>query len=726
VDFELKKLTFKDNRAFGVTDLRGEIPRAHSSELGLYFNDTRYLNTWECLINGQSPVPLAQELRHSGATWVISMTNQDLPCLETKNSSQLIARDSILIRRILCLHQDALFEILTLRNFSSASHIIQLESWAGAQFEDLFEVRGIKRSRRGHLLPPQERHESGGLHTLSYRGLDARIRRTHVWRLYPTQKIRLSPSLTGVFSRHEMGPKEILTLRTTVSFNDEPLASFFGESFESLDAAGLMRLVSEKRRPRLFFDTHIETDNAILNRAIESAGNDLEMLVTLEGPGHFYPYAGIPWFSAPFGRDGIISAYQMLPWAPELARGVLDFVFEHLGSKNEPFTDEEPGKAFHELRRGEMALLREIPFIPYYGSVDSTPLALILLHEYIGWTLDTERLEAWWPRAIRALDWLDHSADPTGTGFVGYLQKSPSGLVNQGWKDSHDSVMHSDGRIARAPIFLCEAQAYAYRARLGMSELARLLGQDALAARLKRQALFLKTRFEAQFWDPVQQYIFLALDGERSPCRVMSSNMGHCLWGGIVNPSQARFVSRHLLSDPLFSGHGIRTLADTEVAYNPLSYHNGSIWPHDNSLIAEGLRNYGQETDLERLALGLFGVLESSDDFRLPELFCGFRKRGDEPPIPYQVACKPQAWAAGSIFLMLKSLLGLSLPLGQSHLTLRSPLLTSKISSIEVRGLKARDSEIDLRLSRSAGSTFVKSELKKGSLRLLTVKSPRS
>jgi glycogen debranching enzyme len=726
LDFELRKLTFKDNRAFGVTDLRGEIPRSHPSELGLYFNDTRHLNTWESLVNGHAPVPLAQELRHGGSTWVISMTNQELPGLA--EGTGRIDRDSLLIRRILCLHEDALFEILTLRNFSARTQVLQIESWSGAQFEDLFEVRGMTRRSRGHLLAPEERMDGGTVHTLSYKGLDSRIRRTHVRRIHPFEKIRLSPSLSGAFSRHELASKEILTLRTQVSFScDSPgshaaRATFYGEPFESLDAGDLMRLAGERRRSRLLFDLKIETDNAILDRAIESAATDLEMLITVEDDRHFYPYAGIPWFSAPFGRDGLISAYQLLPWCPELARGVLDFVFEHLGSKIEPFTEEEPGKAFHELRRGEMAALREIPFIPYYGSVDATPLALILLHEYLCWTMDTERLEQWWPNAIRALDWLDHSADPGSTGFVGYSRKSPTGLFNQGWKDSGDSVMHSDGRIAEHPIHLCEAQAYAHRARLGMSELAALQGQDALALRLKRQAQLLKARFDAHFWDPARQYVYLALDGRLSPCEVMSSNMGHCLWGGIVSPMQARFIARHLLAEPLFSGHGVRTLSDSEKAYNPLSYHNGSIWPHDNSLIAEGLRNYGQEDALERLALGLFGVLESSDDFRLPELFCGFRKRGREPPIPYQVACKPQAWAAGSIFLLLKSLLGLSMPLFQTHLTLRSPLLTSKVSSIVLRGLKIRDSEMDLRFYRSAGSTYVKSERKKGSIRLLTVR----
>lgn len=727
MDLHSRKLSFKDNRAFGVTDLRGEAPRSTSSELGLYYNDTRYLNVWESLINGAPPVPLAQELRHSGTTWVISMTNRDLEPLS--DSPTKIPRDTFLIRRILSLHEDALFEILTLRNFSSFAMTIQIENWAGSNFEDLFEVRGMVRRMRGSQLPPRELSAGtpGYAHQiLSYEGLDRKLRSTHVRRIYPSRKIRLSPHLLGNFSRHEIGPKEIVTLRTHVSFDEGREPVYFGEDFQSLDAAAMMKLATERRSSKLFFDLRIETDHAILNRAIESAKTDLEMLITREDSGDFYPYAGIPWFSAPFGRDGLISAYQLLPWCPELSRGVLDFVFEHLGQAMEGFTDEEPGKVFHELRRGEMAGLREIPFVPYFGSVDSTPLALILLHEYACWTHDRGQVEKWWPRAIRCLDWIDHCGDAEADGFIEYLQKSPEGLSNQGWKDSSDSVMHEDGRLAGAPIRLCEAQAYAYRARMGMAELAHWLGQNELAIRLRRQALLLKARFDARFWDPVRQYIYLALDGRGDPCRVMSSNMGHCLWGGIVGENQAHAVARHLLSESLFSGHGIRTLADTEVSYNPLSYHNGSIWPHDNSLIAEGLRSYGQEAMLEKLAIGLFEVLETSDDFRLPELFCGFRKRGLEPPIPYQVACKPQAWAAGSIFLLLKSLLGMSLPLQQSHLTLRSPNLTSKLGSIEIQGLRIRDSELGLRLFRSAGSTVVRSNLKKGALRVLTVRSRSS
>jgi glycogen debranching enzyme len=434
-----------------------------------------------------------------------------------------------------------------------------------------------------------------------------------------------------------------------------------------------------------------------------------------------YPYAGIPWYSAPFGRDGLITAYQLLPWAPQVAQGVLDYVWRHLGTKSDSFTDESPGKVFHEMRRGEMAATREVPFIPYFGSVDSTPLALILLDEYMQWTGDFDRLRQWWPAALRALEWIERWGDPDQDGFLEYERQSPTGLVNQGWKDSHDSVMHADGTLAQAPIRLCEVQAYAFRARMAMSRLARALGQRRLADRLRMEALKLRSRFRERFWNSKNSSIHLAIDGQGRPCEVRSSNMGHALWGGIVDSEQAALVTRHLLSDALFSGYGIRTLADTEHRYNPLSYHNGSVWPHDNSLILEGFRNYGLRSAIATLSSALLGVLDTSQDFRLPELFCGFRKRSHEPPVPYQVACKPQAWSAGSLFLMLKVMLGIAPDPEGKLLVLRSPVFTTQIDWIEIRGLKLRESEIDLRIRRAGDSGRAEVLRSRGDVRVLTL-----
>lgn len=666
-----------------MTDIRGEIPRGRTSELGVYFNDTRHLNTWETLVNGHAPVPLAQEQRHQGTTWVLSMTNRDLPLI---GGAGRIPRDTLLIRRILTLHEDTLFEILTIRNFSGISQILQLEHWAGSRFEDVFEIRGMTRPGRGALLPAQE---LSPLHwMLSYRGLDGAVRSTHLHRLYSAEKIRVSPYLTGWITRVEIQPKEILTFRTVASFNQPSSLLFNGENFEDLDAGGMMTLAANRGAKPALLDFRIESDNALFNRSVDAAICDVSMLLSRESDSVLYPYAGIPWFSAPFGRDGLITAYQLLPWAPKVARGVLEFVFSGQGTRFDTFTEEEPGKIFHELRRGEMAALREIPFVPYYGSVDATPLALILLHEYACWTSDRESVEKWWPAVEAALEWMDRFGDIDGDLFLEYIRRSERGLSNQGWKDSHDSVVHDDGSLAEAPIRLCEVQAYAYRARLGAAELATWIGKKDLAEKLRMQALRLRAEFQEAFWNPVGQFVYLALDGARRPCSVLSSNMGHCLWGGILTDAQARSVSRHLISESMFSGHGIRTLADTEMAYNPMSYHNGSVWPHDNSLIAQGFHRYGRTTELQAIADALFGVLESSDDFRLPELFCGFRKRGLEPPIPYEVACKPQAWSAGALFLVLRSILGMEKKLNQRAVSLKNPLLLGKVNQLHVSGIE--------------------------------------
>jgi glycogen debranching enzyme len=718
----IPKVSFKDNRAFGVVDRQGESPRLYSasSELGFFYNDTRYLSVWEMMINGMAPVALAHELRYGGSTVVFSMTNRDF---EKLDGSGRVQRDTFLIRRVLTFNQDTLFETIEIKNFGAAAVELQIEFWAGGRFDDLFEVRGFPRARRGRLLSPQESVvEDRHITTLQYEGLDNQIRSTFIQRLFEVEKIRVSPNLAGHFTRITVPAKATVSLKTVVSFDQIHECKFKGVPYGQITLAEKMRLLHDQGEKSPFAALRFESDNAILDRSIRNAQTDIFMLMTAESSGDLYPYAGIPWYSAPFGRDGLITAYQLMPWYPNIARGVLNYCFETLGTKMDSFTDEQPGKVFHEMRRGEMANTREVPFIPYYGSVDSTPLSLILLHEYIRWSGDTASLEKWWPSALKALKWIETYGDPNGDGFLEYEKKSPTGLLNQGWKDSNDSVMHEDGRLAKAPISLCEVQAYAFRARMGMSQLATVLGQSALSRKLRMDALQLKSRFLERFWDSERGIVHLALDGVSQPCAVRSSNMGHCMWGQILPPEHAEQVAAHLMSDAMFNGYGIRTLADTEVAYNPLSYHNGSIWPHDNSLIMEGFRNYGYAAALQKQCIAMLGVLEASDDFRLPELFCGFRRRGNTPPVPYEVACKPQAWAAGSIFLMIKSMLGMSKDIDQNYIVFNSPLLTPTINLLEVKGLRGKDWELDLRFRRSQSGTSVDILKKSGSVRVLTVK----
>ena len=718
----ISKISLKDDRSFAVVDPLGESPRLYSggSELGVYFNDTRYVGVWEMVFNAAAPVALSRELRFGGNTLVFSMTNRDFQKL---GNGGRIPRDTFLIRRILTLYRDSLYETVEIKNFDHEPHTLQIEQWAGGKFDDVFEVRGFHRAKRGRMLATEEREVNHHrISVLQYEGLDFRTRKTFVHRLFPAEKIRVSPALVGYFTRVEVPAKGTVALKTIVSFDAETDATFCGQDYERLSIADKMQLLNSSRSRRTLDLIQFNSDNLMINRSLQNAQTDISMLLTLEDGDIVYPYAGIPWFSAPFGRDGMITAYQMLPWYPHIAKGVIDFAIGLLGSKVDAFTDEQPGKIFHEKRRGEMAHTREIPFIPYYGSVDSTPLFLILLHEYIRWTLDRDQLKKWWPEALRAMSWIEKWGDSDGDGFLEYFKQSPSGLVNQGWKDSHDSVMHQDGTMAVAPIRLCEVQGYAFRARMGMSALARFLGQDDLAVQFRRDALALRARFTEKFWDSQGQYFYLALDGASRPCAVKSSNMGHCLWSQIATPDQARAITKLLMAEDMFSGYGIRTLSSGETAYNPLSYHNGSVWPHDNSLIMEGLRLYGSVSALETLSLGLIGVLEASEDYRLPELFCGFRRRANEPPIPYEVACKPQAWAAGSVFLMLKAMLGLSTDVDLDYLVFNTPLLTPKMNYLEIKNLRGRDWEMDVLVRRAQHGTVLEVTRKVGKIRVLTVK----
>jgi glycogen debranching enzyme len=721
----IPKLSIKDNRAFAVLDHQAQAPRIYSSasELGFYFNDTRHVGAWEMTINGESPVPLQNELRDDGNTVVVSMTNRDLTRIDRPGR---ISRDLLLIRRILTLVNDQVYETIEIKNFDFEPHTLQIEFWSGGKFDDIFEVRGFARIKRGTMLPALEERSPDGKWTMithQYRGLDDVVRKTCIRRYFDVEKIRVSPAIAGYFTRVQIPSKEAVSLRAAVGFNKPPIEEIIGKSFISIPTVEMMDSLENYRDKEPASGISFECDNAIVNRSIKNALTDIYMLLTREDDGTLYPYAGIPWFSAPFGRDGLITAYQMLPWAPQLAKGVLTYAFGCLGSKVDPFTDEQPGKVFHEMRRGEMSGTREVPFLPYYGSVDSTPLALILLQEYIRWTHDLESLRVWWPQALRALEWIERWGDSNGDGFLDYAKQSPTGLVNQGWKDSYDSVMHANGRLAEVPISLCEVQGYSFRAKSAMADLASLMGDTQLGTRLRFEALQLRHKFVERYWDGERQIIYLALDGQGKPCAVRSSNMGQCLWSEILTPHQAGEIAKHLMSDAMFSGYGIRTLADTEVAYNPLSYHNGSIWPHDNSLIMEGFRKYGLIPQLDSLSTGLLNVLETSEDFRLPELFCGFRRRGNAPPIPYEVACKPQAWAAGSIFLMLKSMLGISMDAHQSYVVFNSPILTSKINHLEIKGLRGRDWEMDLAFRRTRGGVSVDVIRKTGSVRVLTVKS---
>ncbi len=435
------------------------------------------------------------------------------------------------------------------------------------------------------------------------------------------------------------------------------------------------------------------TANASFNDWVARAWSDLRMLTTETEDGRI-AYAGIPWFVAPFGRDSLITALQHLPFDPGLARGTLRFLARHQGREDDEFTDQKPGKILHEYRRGEMAACREIVFIPYYGSVDATPLFLMLMAEYLRWTNDRQLLSELMPAIDAALAWITQSE------YLTYAARSVHGLVNQGWKDSHDAIMHEDGELATGPIALAEVQGYKYAALNGAAEISETTGWLDAARDLRRSAAHLRERFLQDFWMKDESYCALALDRDGAPCRVISSNPAHCLWTGLLPLEQAGRIRERLMARELFSGWGVRTLRTRERRYNPMSYHNGSVWPHDTAIAAAGLRRCGFTDEFLTLASGLFAAAQHCEGRRLPELFCGFPRLSGYGPTPYPVACSPQAWSAGVVSQILGEMLGLEPEARENRLTFRRPVLPEWLPSVEVRGLRLGQSRIDVVATR--------------------------
>ena len=438
------------------------------------------------------------------------------------------------------------------------------------------------------------------------------------------------------------------------------------------------------------------------------------MLLTTDNPEGDYPYARVPWYSTPFGRDGLLTALFYLWMDPAMARSVLAYLAEHQADAPNLERDAEPGKILHETRQGELAALGEIPFGCYYGSIDSTPLFVILAGAYYQRTGDLPLIERLWPNIRRALAWIDHQGDRDGDGFVEYLRLSSSGLVNQGWKDSHDAVFHADGALVEGSVALAEVQAYVYQARLHAAELAQALGDAALAAELRTAAGKLQMRFEEAFWCDALNSYAIALDGDKRQCQVRSSNAGQVLWSGIASPEHARRTAETLMSPPSFSGWGVRTIAEGEARYNPMSYHDGSVWPHDNALIAAGLARYGMKDKTGKILSALFEASRFMDMHRLPELYCGFVRREDEGPTLYPVACSPQAWASVSVFYLLQACLGLSFHVDAPCLRLTHPELPAGLDGLSITDLRIGDAVIDLVLERHGQNVAVKVARKEG------------
>lgn len=693
--------TLKYGNTFAMFDQHGDILNAANNPAGIFHEDTRYLSGSNLLIEGHRPLLLSSTLQDDNAVLTVDLANPDI----YRDKDLVLSRETLHLVRTKFLWNAACYERIAVQNFDLSPHDTRLLIWFAADFADLFEVRGMHRSRRGSC----HAEKSGNDRVIfRYKGLDGIDRYTHV---------QFSPAPALIDSHHaafdvRLEPGGRFSCFSTMCFGTS--ARIGGHKF--LPALRAARKELKKRASRA---ADVSASNEILDDVLSRSVSDLYMLIT-DTPEGLYPYAGIPWFSTAFGRDGIITALQMLWLDSNVALGVLKFLAANQAHGFDKVSEAQPGKIIHEIRHGEMAQLGEVPFRHYYGSVDSTPLFVLLAGRYFERTGDLETMKALWPNIEAALKWIDTCGDIDGDGFLEYEQKTAQGLSNQGWKDSKDSIFHSDGSLAEGPIALVEVQGYVYSAKLEAARIARALGHKDKAESLEQEAEKLRQHFEEAFWCEDLGTYALALDGKKRPCRVKTSNAGQALFGGIVAHERAARVVSNLMQRDAFSGWGIRTLNTGEKRYNPMSYHNGSVWPHDNSLIGQGFARYGFKDEILKIFSGLFDAVQSMN-MRPPELFCGFPRRPGSGPTLYPVACSPQAWASGAPLMLLQACLGMTLDAPRNEVRFERPLLPEFVDDIRIRNLRLGANSIDLLLQRHGREVVVDVLDRHGNIRVVTV-----
>ncbi|MBW4642165.1 MAG: amylo-alpha-1,6-glucosidase [Goleter apudmare HA4340-LM2] len=715
-------LTLKDDDLFLVTDTIGNISGCSLNDgtpsMGLFCSDTRFLSRLELQIAGRSPILLSSTAEKGFALSVLC-TNPTI--------AEGIKAETVGIRREIVLN-GAFFEEIEVTNYSTTTVSFELSLSFDADFGDLFEVRGYDREKRGRLLRLVEpSHEVGsflagdanspthepkeGSLTLAYQGLDGLVMESRI--LFQHRQPDHIKGYTAVWqlelpshTTQKLGYRVIL-LRNNQSSSTVSAAV-------TLVQAKAAELMEEQEWIQQI--TRISSDKSIFNRVIERSEQDMYLLRQSFGKYQTLS-AGVPWFSTLFGRDSLITASQSLMLNPQIAKETLMLLAAYQGKTEDEWREEEPGKILHELRLGEMARCQEIPHTPYYGTVDATPLWLMLYAEYYAWTNDHETLEQLWPNALAAMEWIDRNTQHHS--YLTYFRKSKRGLANQGWKDSGDCIVDRKGELANGAIALCEVQAYVYAAKMRLAEIARMKKRLDLVDRWQEEARNLKVRFNKDFWVEDLDFCALALDGDGKRVDSITSNPGHCLLLGILTPERAYSVAERLRAPDMFNGWGIRTLSSSSPAYNPMGYHIGSVWPHDNAIIAMGLRSLGLIDQALELFQGLFDMTSQQPYQRPPELFCGYERNGDKAPVQYPVACTPQAWATGSVFQLLQMIVNLVPDAQNNCLRIIDPALPESINRLSFHNLRVGATVLDLDFERSGNTTACRVAKKRGNLRVV-------
>ena len=686
---KVDNLTLIDGKTFLSTTVAGDITPSGAPDVGFFHDDTRFLSHLELSVSGHRAVVLSSNTEKTFASQIELTTGS----MRLQDSFD-IPENTIHIRRQQLLNADVFIDRFGIRNFNRSPLELELELCFDADFVDVFQVRGSARPVHGQYYRPVRRQNCL---TFFYRGLDGILRQT---------RIEMQPRPAELQERKARWRLRLAPLENTqIEIAVTPIV---GEQANHPSAYDFPACLRERRRRYSGWEsssTEFSSSETILDTALRTAISDFHALLIQDGE-HRILAAGIPWFATIFGRDSIITAYQALLLNPQLAIDTLQVLARYQGREYNDWRDEEPGKILHEYRQGEMTRCGEMPFSPYYGTLDATPLFLILLSETFNWTADEALVRKLLPAAYAALDWIDRYGDLDHDGLLEYQRRSPKGLVNQGWKDSWDYSMHADGTLAPAPIAPVEVQGYVYDAKYRMASLLRAFGDTARADKLKREAADLAKRLDKAYWMPERNFFAMALDGEKRQLQPISSNPGHLLFTRALSKERVRAVVNRLMQEDMFTGWGWRTLSRQEPTFNPLSYHRGSVWPHDNSIIAHGMALNDFRQPAIQVLTSLFQAAMNFRDYRLPELFCGVQRRDHDEPVHYPVSCSPQAWASGSWFLLLSSVLGIRPSAPRKEVNIINPRLPEWLDQLRIRNLRIGSSRVGLDFTRRGDRTF--------------------